>query len=109
MTLAETKRWTKPRGPDLSKGGEVDVVVIGSGAGAGPVSLSLARAGYKICVLEKGPYYDQRDFVYDEIRSCRRDFFVSMPSEEPHVVVRNGRPSRTVDGWTAAAVGGGTV
>jgi choline dehydrogenase-like flavoprotein len=108
-TEAAPKRWSKPVGPDLSKGGRVDAVVIGSGAGAGPVALGLARAGYKVCVLEKGPYYDQRDFVYDEIRSCRRDFFVPMPSAEPHVVVRGGRAAKTVEGWTAAAVGGGTV
>ncbi len=103
------KRWSTPVGPDLERAGRIDALVIGSGAGAGPVALELARAGYKVCVLEKGPYYDQRDFVYDEIRSCRRDFFVPMPSDEPHVVVRRGRPAKTVEGWTAAAVGGGTV
>lgn len=108
-SAAELKRWSKPLGPDLSKAGQVDVCVIGSGAGGGPVALELARAGYKVVVLEKGPHYDQRDFLYDEIRSCRRDFFVPMPSDEPHVVVHGGHARRTPDGWTAKAVGGGTV
>jgi choline dehydrogenase-like flavoprotein len=107
--VKEPARWSKPIGPDVSKKGAVDVVVVGSGAGAAPVALGLARAGFKVIALEKGPAYDQRDFLYDEIRSCRRDFFVPMPAEEPHVVVSRGRPRRATDGWTASCVGGGTV
>jgi len=49
----------------------VDAVIVGSGAGGAPVAYGLARAGYRVIVLEKGPAYDQRDFTNDEIANCR--------------------------------------
>jgi len=101
-------RHGSPVGPDL--GQKVDAVVLGSGAGGGPVALALACAGYRVVVLEKGPAYDQRDFVNDEVGQCRRDFYVPYVSDDPHVRVDDGgRPRRTNDGWTACCVGGGTV
>lgn len=103
-------RWAEPLGADVVSSGRVEACVIGSGAGGAPVALTLARAGYKVLVLEKGPAYDQRDFVYDEIRSCRRDFFVPDPASDPHVEVVPGQPPRITDkGWTARCVGGGTT
>lgn len=98
-------------GPDLVRRGTVDAVVVGSGAGGASVALGLARAGLRVVVLEKGPSYDQRDFVKDEIALCRRDFFVPLASEEPHLKVdpKSGRATVTAEGWTACCVGGGTV
>ena len=39
-----------------------DVCVVGSGAGAGPIIYELSRAGLKVCVLEKGDIYNEKDF-----------------------------------------------
>jgi len=42
----------------------VDVCVVGSGAGGAPMALELARAGFKVVVLEKGAFYKKNDFVH---------------------------------------------
>ena len=41
---------------------QFDVCVVGSGAGGGPIAYELANAGYRVAVLEKGSWYDERDF-----------------------------------------------
>lgn len=75
------------------------------------MALELGRAGFKVVVLEKGAWYRPTDFVHDEILNSRRNFFMPLPWEEPHLW-RGGTDqpfSRTNDGWTANCVGGGTV
>jgi choline dehydrogenase-like flavoprotein len=88
----------------------VDVCIVGSGAGGGPMAWSLANAGASVVVLEKGPWYTEKDFVPDEILECRRDFWRRGVDAEPRVHQWKGsRPMKSVDSWIAACVGGGTV
>ena len=87
----------------------VDVVVVGSGAGGAPMALELGRAGFKVVVLEKGPWYKREDFVHDEILNSRRNFFMPLPWDEPHLI-RGGDQApytRSNEAWTANCVGGG--
>ncbi|MBL8952347.1 MAG: GMC family oxidoreductase [Myxococcaceae bacterium] len=88
----------------------VDIVIIGSGAGGGPMAFELTKAGHKVVVLEKGPHYQQSDFVHDEILNSRRNFFMPLPWDEPHLL-RSGNTNfkHSNDAWTANCVGGGTV
>src|SRR5689334_17120291 len=45
----------------------VDLVVVGAGAGGVTLAQRLARAGWRIVILEKGPFWDpDRDWVSDE-------------------------------------------
>jgi choline dehydrogenase-like flavoprotein len=45
----------------------VDLVIVGAGAGGGVLAQRLARKGWRIVVLEKGPLWDpDRDWVSDE-------------------------------------------
>lgn len=89
----------------------VDFCIVGSGAGGGPLAYELSKAGFSVVVLEKGPWYKTPDFDHDEIKNCRRNYWVPFVSDEPHVVSFKGqkRPNTTSDGWISCCVGGGTV
>lgn len=62
-----------------------DICIIGSGAGAGPVIYELSRAGYKVVVLEKGPWIKTNEFTKDELAVSRKKFYEPSPEDEPHV------------------------
>ena len=49
----------------------VDLVVVGAGAGGITLAQRLARAGWRVVILEKGPFWDpDRDWVSDEKASA---------------------------------------
>jgi choline dehydrogenase-like flavoprotein len=49
---------------------EVDLVIVGAGAGGSTLAQRLARRGWKIVVLDAGPFWDpDRDWVSDEAGS----------------------------------------
>ena len=49
---------------------EVDIAIVGCGAGGGVLAQRLARNGWRVVVLEKGPFWDpDRDWVSDEAGS----------------------------------------
>ncbi len=53
-------------------GDEVDLVIVGAGAGGSTLAQRLARRGWRIVVLESGPFWDpDRDWVSDEAGSHR--------------------------------------
>ena len=88
----------------------VDVCIIGSGAGGGPMALELAKAGFKVVVLEKGKHHKRDEFVHDEIMMSRRNFFVPYPWDEPHLIRKgDGKFEKSNEAWTSNVVGGGTV
>jgi choline dehydrogenase-like flavoprotein len=90
---------------------EVDVCIVGSGAGGAPLALELARAGARVVVLEKGPWYHKEDFDHDEIANTRLDKWVPSVDAEPHLLQMGGDPTprKAVQGWIANCVGGGTT
>src|SRR5690242_3126721 len=46
---------------------EVDLVIVGAGAGGGTLAQRLARHGWRIVILESGPFWDpDRDWISDE-------------------------------------------
>ena len=46
---------------------EVDLAIVGAGAGGSVLAQRLARRGWRIVVLESGPFWDpDRDWVSDE-------------------------------------------
>lgn len=67
---------------------QFDCCVIGSGAGGAPVALTLAEAGRRVLVLEKGPWFTEADFAKDELACCRRSTYTPSLQDEFHVLER---------------------
>ncbi|MEJ2500778.1 MAG: GMC family oxidoreductase [Campylobacterales bacterium] len=65
---------------------QYDICIIGSGAGGAPVAYELSRAGYRVLILEKGPYLTEQDFTKDEIAVSRRSIYTPRLKDEQHVV-----------------------
>lgn len=94
---------------------DFDVCVIGSGAGGGPVALRLAQAGKRVLVLEKGPWFTEKDFFKDELACCRRSVYTPKLADEQHVIEDRNRDGDWVgvptsesgwDFWNGNCVGG---
>ena len=65
---------------------DFDVCIVGSGAGASPVAYTLAKAGFSVVVLEKGPWFTEKDFYKDELACCLRDVYTPPLKDEQHVI-----------------------
>jgi len=65
---------------------DYDVCIVGSGAGASPVAYTLAKAGFSVVVLEKGPWLKEDDFFKDELACCRRSVYTPQLKDEQHVI-----------------------
>ena len=46
----------------------VDFVIVGAGAAGGVVAKELSIAGFRVVVLEQGPYLHEGDFTHDELK-----------------------------------------
>lgn len=74
---------------------EYDICIIGSGAGGSPVALTLAQAGAAVVVLEKGPWYTEKEFFKDEMGDL---YYTPKLSEEQHVLEQ-----RSAGAWQSQA------
>jgi choline dehydrogenase-like flavoprotein len=63
---------------------EVDFVVVGSGAAGGVVAKELSTAGFRVVVLEQGPWRTERDFVHDEIKIFRENWLTNDWRKSPN-------------------------
>ena len=63
-----------------------DICIVGSGAGASPVAYTMAKAGAKVLVLEKGPWLTEKEFFKDELAISIHDAYNPKLSDEQHVV-----------------------
>ncbi len=73
-----------------------DVAIVGSGAAGGTVAYTLAKAGLKVVLVEKGRWVRREEFSKDEIAYCRRDVVTPNLFEEFHLIETKG-----TNGWRA--------
>jgi choline dehydrogenase-like flavoprotein len=76
-----------------------DICVIGSGAGASPIAYSLANAGAKVLVLEKGPWLTEKEFFKDELAISIHDAYNPKLSDEQHVIEEEYETSEGESFW----------
>ncbi len=65
-------------------GTEVDFVLIGAGAAGGIIAKELAVAGFRLVVLEQGPYLTARDFVHDEYKFMQQRAITNDYQRQPN-------------------------
>jgi choline dehydrogenase-like flavoprotein len=74
----------RPEQPKYKTADEVDFVIIGSGAAGGILAKELSGNGYRVVVLEQGPYLTEKDFVHDEIKVLNQDLLTNHPELQPN-------------------------
>ncbi len=62
----------------------VDFVVVGAGAAGGVMAKELSTAGFRVVVLEQGPWRHEKDFTHDEIAVTLRGGLVNDHKKQPN-------------------------
>ncbi len=63
---------------------EVDFVIVGSGAAGGVLAKELSTNGFRVVVLEQGPYLTENDFTHNELKIFNRHFLTNDPKIQPN-------------------------
>jgi choline dehydrogenase-like flavoprotein len=70
--------------PKYKTSDEVDFVIIGSGAAGGILAKELSANGFRVVVLEQGPYLTESDFSHNEIEILAQDKLTNHPKLQPN-------------------------
>jgi choline dehydrogenase-like flavoprotein len=89
----------------------VDFLVIGAGASGGVVAKELSTAGFRVVVLEQGPYLHERDFKHDELGTTFQHALTNNPKQQPQTFRKlSSETANTAQGIVyGRMVGGGTA
>lgn len=89
---------------------EVEVLIVGSGAGGGIVAWVLAEAGFRVTVLEKGPWLTETAFSNDDVKFGYRDFYTQDALIEPRTFRQSPQQTALVNHVSplSRCVGGGS-
>jgi choline dehydrogenase-like flavoprotein len=89
----------------------VDFLIIGAGAAGGVVAKELAVSGFRVVVLEQGPYLREKDYSHDEIKYTFKPGLTNDPRMQPVTYRKSdtdqARPVKAIE--YGRQVGGGTV
>src|SRR6184192_436197 len=85
--------------PRYKTSDEVDFVIVGSGAAGGILAKELSSHGFRVVVLEQGPYLTEADFTHNEIEILALDKLTNHPKLQPTTV-------RVSGGWSACPTPG---
>ncbi len=86
--------------PHYKTSDEVDFVIIGSGAAGGILAKELSTNGFRVVVLEQGPYLTEADFNHNEIEILALDKLTNHPKLQPNTFRKTpdekARPQRAL-------------
>ena len=90
---------------------EVDFVIVGSGAAGGVLARELSVAGFRVAVLEQGPYLHEDDFQHNELKTIYQNALVNNSSQQPTTFRSSEQEKAKVQPalMYGRVVGGGTV
>ena len=71
----------------------LDFVVVGSGAAGGVVAKELAVAGFRVLVLEQGPYLREKDFAHDEVKYLRQRVLLNDWNKQHNTFRKSATPT----------------
>src|SRR5690242_2740972 len=74
----------KAETPKYKPSDEVDFVIVGSGAAGGILAKELSTNGFRVVVLEQGPYLTPADFSHDEIKVFGENLLTNHPELQPN-------------------------
>ena len=63
-----------------------DVCIVGTGAGASGVAHKLVEAGINVVMLERGGFYQEKDFSKDEVAYCKREIVTPPFKDSYHTI-----------------------
>jgi choline dehydrogenase-like flavoprotein len=90
---------------------EVDFLIVGAGAAGGVMAKELSTAGFRVVVLEQGPYLTERDYRHDEIKYTYQPGLTNDPKTQPIMYRKSenevARPVKAIE--YGRQVGGGSV
>ena len=62
----------------------VDFVIVGSGAAGGVLAKELSTNGFRVVVLEQGPYLTEQDFTHNEVKIFAEHGLTNNPKRQPN-------------------------
>jgi len=89
----------------------VDFIVVGCGAAGGVLARELSTAGFRIVVLEQGPWRHEKDFPHDEVGVMYRSGLTNDFKKQPNTFRKTpGEPAKLQPAVEyGRMVGGGSV
>ena len=90
---------------------EVDFVIVGAGAAGGVMARELATNGFRVVVLEQGPYLHETDFKHDELASFQKHQLTNDFTQQPQTFRKSAADKAERRDYLAYGrmVGGGSV
>ncbi|HTG17321.1 MAG TPA: GMC family oxidoreductase, partial [Blastocatellia bacterium] len=97
--------------PKFSRNEAVDFIVVGAGAAGGIIAKELSTAGFRIVVLEQGPYLKEKDFKHDELKYMFQSAMTNDYKRQPNTFRKKANDKALVQPAVTYGrmVGGGTA